>query len=289
MAMLPLECLQPKFMKQALLALFLLSPMTATMGVQVVTFRMSFFSDAIGHSAFAGTALGLLFTLDPHPSMLLFGIATGLAIMAVKRGGQTSDTATGIVFSAVVAFGLAIVSREHGMTGSVQQFLFGDILTLGEEEIVLLAIIAPIMLVFQFVGYNRLLMVAINPVMAKANGINTAMWQYLFSALLSVVVMVAVWAVGVLLVTALLIVPAATARNLAKTNGGMPWLAIICSLLACISGLLLSAIPFVGMSSGAVIILVACGIFGVSCIYRSIISHNNTLETYTLPKSTAQI
>lgn len=272
--MLPVECLQPKFMKQALLALILLSPITAIMGVQVVTFRMSFFADAIGHSAFAGTALGILLAIEPHSSMIFLGIVTGVAIMAVQRDGRTSsDTATGIVFSAIVAFGLAIVSREHGMTGSVQQFLYGDILTLGEQEITLLAIVAPIILVFQYTGYNRLLVIAINPVMARAHGINTAMWQYSFSALLSIVVMVAVWAVGVLLVTALLIVPAATARNIAHKNGSMAWIAIICSLVACVSGLFISAIPSVGMSSGAVIILVACCIFGISMICSSVMQY----------------
>ena len=127
---LPLDCLHAGFMQQALLAILLLAPMTAALGVSVITFRMAFFSDAIGHSAFAGVALGLLFSLDPLFTMPAFGVLVGLCIMAVRRGSLLSaDTSIGIVFSAVVAFGLAVVSRTPGMARNMTQFLYGDILT----------------------------------------------------------------------------------------------------------------------------------------------------------------
>ena len=97
-SLLPFECLQAGFMQQALVALILLAPMAATMGVQVVSFRMAFFSDAIGHSAFAGVALGLLLSIDPHWSMPAFGVLVGLADMAVHRGiEQYTNTVKGIV------------------------------------------------------------------------------------------------------------------------------------------------------------------------------------------------
>ena len=127
----PLDGMDMRFMQQALLGLLLLCPMTAALGVQVVHFRMAFFSDAIGHSAFAGAALGLMLALDPLLAMPVFGVLVGLAVMAVqRRSALSSDTAIGIVFSAVVAFGLAVVSRAPGMARTVQQFLYGDILTI---------------------------------------------------------------------------------------------------------------------------------------------------------------
>ena len=204
LSLLPLDCLKLSFMQQALLAVLLLTPMTAALGVEVISFRMAFFSDAIGHSAFAGVALGLLLSVDPHWSMPAFGVLVGLAVMAVRRGSAlSSDTVIGIVFSAVVAFGLAVVSRQPGMARTMQQFLYGDVLTVSQGEIVCLAVLFVALLIFQIIGYNRLLYIALNPVMARVHGINVCLWQYVFSGLLALVVMFCVWPVGVLLVTAM--------------------------------------------------------------------------------------
>ncbi len=265
----PLDCLQLRFMQQALLGLLLLCPMTAALGVQVVHFRMAFFSDAIGHSAFAGAALGLMLALDPLLAMPVFGVLVGLAVMAVqRRSALSSDTAIGIVFSAVVAFGLAVVSRAPGMARTVQQFLYGDILTISPNELLVLALLGIAALLFQITGYNRLLLIALNPIMARASGIRVALWQYLFAALTALVVMFAVRAVGVLLVTALLIVPAAAARHFARTAGGMFWWAQGISVTSGVTGLLLSAQPWLATASGATIILVSCLWFALGALLR---------------------
>ena len=258
---LPLDCLQMRFMQQAMLGLLLLAPMASVLGVEVISFRMAFFSDAIGHSAFAGVALGLILAINPRISMPIFGVLVGLGIMAVRRRSNLSgDTVIGIVFSAVVAFGLAVVSRAPGVGRDMQRFLYGDILTITEGETGFL------LLLFQVVGYNRLLYIALNPVMARVHGVRVALWQYVFAALLALVVMFSVWAVGVLLVTALLIVPAATARNLATTAGGMFWWALVVGLSSAFVGLVLSAQEWMSTASGATVILVSCCWFGVSAL-----------------------
>lgn len=272
--LLPLDCLQARFMQQALLGLLLLTPMAAVLGVEVINFRMAFFSDAIGHSAFAGVALGLILAVNPRLSMPLFGVLVGLAVMAVRRKSNLSaDTAIGIVFSAVVAFGLAVVSRASGVARDMQQFLYGDILTISENEIAFLGLLFLGMLLFQAVGYNRLLAIALNPVMARVHGIRVALWQYLFAGLLALVVMFSVWAVGVLLVTAMLIVPAATARNLARTAGGMFWWALLAGISSGFAGLTLSAQDWLATSSGATIILVSCCWFAASCVWAALRGH----------------
>lgn len=272
--LLPLDCLQARFMQQALLGLLLLTPMAAVLGVEVINFRMAFFSDAIGHSAFAGVALGLILAVNPRLSMPLFGVLVGLAVMAVRRKSNLSaDTAIGIVFSAVVAFGLAVVSRASGVARDMQQFLYGDILTISEGEIAFLGLLFLGMLLFQAVGYNRLLAIALNPVMARVHGIRVALWQYLFAGLLALVVMFSVWAVGVLLVTAMLIVPAATARNLARTAGGMFWWALLAGISSGFAGLTLSAQDWLATSSGATIILVSCCWFAASCVWAALRGH----------------
>ena len=118
----PLDCLQHRFMQQALLGLLLLAPIAAVLGVQIVHFHMAFFSDAIGHSAFAGVALGLLFSLEPRMTMLAFGILVGMGIVALQRRSNiSSDLAIGVVFSAVVAkyAGVGILPVVHEGNGAV--------------------------------------------------------------------------------------------------------------------------------------------------------------------------
>ena len=262
-SLLPFECLQAGFMQQALVALILLAPMAATMGVQVVSFRMAFFSDAISHSAFAGVALGLIFSINPHVAMPVFGILVGLGIMAVQRNSAlSSDT--------IMAFGLDVVSRDNAVARDLQQFLYGDILTITETDIRWLIGLFFALAAFQVWGYNRLLYIGLNSVVAKAHRINVFFWQYLFAGLLALVVMFSVWAVGVLLVTALLIVPAATARNLARTAGGMFWWSILVSVTSAVAGLVLSAQEWAGTATGATVVLVSCGWFLLSAVLAAI-------------------
>lgn len=267
LGLLPFDSLRPVFMRQALLALILLSPMTAMLGVHVLNFRMAFFSDAVGHSAFAGLAVGLLLGAPPQFAVLVFGVLVGLAIMAMqRRSGLSADVSIGIIFSAVVAFGLAVVSRTPSLNREIQQYLYGDILTVSSSETVVLAILLLLLSVFEFFGWNRLLTVALSPTLAKVEGVSTRVWQYLFAALLALVVMFCVRTVGVLLVTAMLVVPAATGRNLARDMCGLFWWTIFVSLVSAIAGLLLSAQSWLGTASGATVILVQCLFFAISDI-----------------------
>jgi len=263
--LLPFDCLQARFMQQALAGLLLLAPMTAAMGILVVNFRMSFFADAISHSAFAGVALGLLLALDPDWTMPAFGVLVGLGIVLMQRSSRlSSDTVIGVFFSAMVAFGLAIVSRDRSLARDLQRFLYGDILTISDGQIVALMGLFAVLTAFQACCYNRLLYIGLNPALARAHRVRVAALQYLFAGLLALIVMFAVQAVGVLLVTALLIVPAAAARNFARSAGAMFWWTVVISLSSAVAGLLLSAQDWARTATGATIILVACGWFALS-------------------------
>ncbi|WP_028324233.1 metal ABC transporter permease [Desulfatirhabdium butyrativorans] len=259
----PFACLESRFMQQAMVGLLLLSPMTAAMGVQVVNFRMAFFADAISHSAFAGVAMGLILAWHPHIAMPIFGVLVGIWIMATQRRSRklSSDTVIGVFFSAVVAFGLAVVSRDPNLSRDLQQFLYGDILTIADEDIFYMGLLFCILACFQVIGYNRMLYIGFDPMLAEVHRVRVAIYQYVFAALLSLVVILSVWAVGVLLVTAMLIVPAAAARNMARSAGSMFWWAIGIGLSSSISGLILSAQDWAQTATGATIILVAFGWF----------------------------
>ncbi|MDR1535161.1 MAG: metal ABC transporter permease [Planctomycetota bacterium] len=265
--LLPFEFLQPRFMRQSLLGLLLLSPMTAAMGVQVVNLRMAFFSDAISHSAFAGVALGLTLAVNPRFSAIVLALLIGLGVTFCHRRIRLSgDSVIGVFFSGVVAAGLAAASRDRAIARSVQAFLYGDILTIGDSEIFVLAAALPITLAFQYFAYNRMLYLGLDPVLAGAHGVKVGAWQYIFAGLLSFTAIFSVWSVGVFLVTAMLVVPAAAARNLAASAGGMFWWALLISLSSSVAGLAVSAQDWAGTATGATIVLAALIWFGLSLL-----------------------
>jgi len=266
--LLPVECLQARFMQQALLGLLLIAPMAAAMGVQVVNFRMAFFADAVSHSAFAGVALGLIFAVSPQWTMPVFGLLVGLAIMALQRRSTLStDTVIGVVFAAVMAFGLAIVSRDAHVARDLQRFLYGDILTIGDAGIASLAALFAAVVAFQTWGYNRLLYIGLNAAVARAHRVRVAAYQFAFAGLTALVVMLSIWAVGVLLVTALLIVPAAAARGFARSAGSVFWWAMLVSITSAVAGLLISAQPWARTATGPTIVLCAFVWFLVSRVF----------------------
>ena len=273
---LPFDCMQMHFMQQALVGLLLLAPMVAMMGVQVVNFRMAFYADAISHSAFTGVAIGLIFSLSPQLTMPLFGLLVGLAIVfSQRRSSLSNDTVIGVFFSGVVAFGLAVVSRDKNVARDIHRFLYGDILTVGNNDIWAMIGLLAVLILFQAFGFNRMLYIGLNPLVAKVHGVKTAFYQYVYAGLLSIVVIFSVWAVGVLLVTAMLIVPAAAARNLARSAGSMVWWALLASTVSVVAGLLISAQDWAETATGATIILVAFCCFLLSWGVSFIRGDNN--------------
>jgi len=152
----------------------------------------------------------------------------------------------------------------------IQRFLYGDILTISNNDIWAMIVLVTVLILFQAYGYNRLLYIGFNTVVAKAHGVRVAAYQYAYAGLLSFVVIFSVWAVGVLLVTAMLIVPAAAARNFARTAGGMVWWALLVSTSSTVTGLLISAQYWARTATGATVILVAFGWFIISLIVAAI-------------------
>jgi zinc transport system permease protein len=156
------------------------------------------------------------------------------------------------------------VSRNQAVARDLQRFLYGDILTITDPEILWLMFLFSVLMTFQVCSYNRLLYIGLHPGLAKAHRIPVAAYQYTFAALLALIVMFSVWVVGVLLVTALLIVPAATARNFSHSAGGMFWWALLVSLTSAICGLLVSAQDWANTATGATVILFSCLWFLIS-------------------------
>lgn len=255
----PCECLQAGFMQRALLTLLLLAPTVAALGVQVVTLRMAFFADAVSHSAFAGVACGLLLGWQPELAMAAFAVLVGLGILGIQRQGRlTSDTAIGVGFAAAVAFGLAVTSRDRTLANRIPAFLYGDILFIDGWLILAVAGLALAVAVLQLWGFNRLLYLAIDPVLAMVHRVRVRLLQATFTVLLSLTAILAVRAVGVLLVTALLVVPAATGRCLAGSTRGLFWWSQAVAVSSALAGLLISAQDWARTATGSTIVLVSC-------------------------------
>ena len=271
-ALLPFDWLEPVFMRRALLGLVLIAPACAIMGVQVVSFRMAFFSDAISHSAFTGVALGLILGLDPRWSMVAFGVLVGCGVLIFARKAELStDTVIGVFFAMVVALGIVIVSARRGLAQYFEVVLFGDILTINSTELWIIFGLYLAVILFQWIAFNRLLLLAIDPPLAHSRGIRPAPWEMVYGFLLALIVMVSLRVVGLLFVTALLVVPAATGRNVARSAGGLFWLSFTTAFISSILGLYLSFVW--GSATGATVILVAVVIFVLSFLYRQVVKY----------------
>jgi zinc transport system permease protein len=247
--------LEPAFMKRALAALLALSPACAAMGVHVVQARLAFFSDAIAHSAFTGVAIGLALGISPAATLVGFAVAVAVAIVLFKATGRLpTDTVIGVFLSASVALGLALVSYTR-QTGRFAQYLFGDVLAVSNAESAAAAGLCVAVFVFLGLFGNRLLLVGLSDTLARAERIPSRSLELAFGVLLAVLTATAVRFVGALLVTALLLVPAAAARQATTSVRGNFWLAVGLGVASSVVGLF--AAFNLETTAGAAIVLAA--------------------------------
>ena len=257
---LPFQWLEPNFMKNALLAMLVAAPLFGALGSFVVSNKMSFFSDAIGHSALTGIAFGVLLGIrDPLIAMVGFSLILGFAIITVKtRGKSSADTIIGVFSSTSVALGIVLLSAT-GNFARYQKYLIGDILSITPQEILLLAVVAAGAATLWFVMYNKMLLANLHRTLAKSRGIRVFATEQLFALLTALIVTIAIRWTGLLIINALLVLPAAAARFVTRSSRGYLLVAILISLLSSVVGL--AASYYLGAASGATIVLVNGAIF----------------------------
>jgi len=264
---LPFEWARYGFMRLALLAVLLVSPLLGALGTVVVANRMAFFSEAIGHAAFTGIALGVILGLaDPIWSMIGFALLLTLAIAWVRRrGGLSSDTAIGLVMAFTVSLGIVILSRG-GDFARYTNFLIGDMLAVTPGDVAWLALLALAVLAAFFFFFNRLLLGSLSPAIARSRAKQVGAAELAFACLLAVVVTCALPWIGILVINALLILPAAASRNLSANTAQFFGWAIAISLVAGLAGLIVSF--YASTATGATIVLAAMGIYLVTLLRR---------------------
>jgi len=267
---LPLEALQFSFMKNAFLAILLLTPLLGLLGTMAVNQQMAFFSDALGHSALTGIGLGIVLGVSNDlVSMIVFGVVWAVLICRIKQTGATStDTVISVFSSTSIAAGLLILSRGGGFA-KYSSLLIGDVLAVKPEDLLwlLIALVAGIALWVHM--YNALLLTSVNESLARSRGIRTRLTECAFVVLVAVAVMLAIKWVGVMLINALLILPAAAGRNLARNSRQHALWSVIIALGSGVAGLL-SAYAW-DTSAGAAIVLYAAGCYALSLAGRNLL------------------
>ena len=265
---LPFEMLHWNFMKNALLAVLLMAPLFGLMSTMIVTGRMSFFSDALGHSAFTGIAIGAICgAAAPTAVAVLFSVGFSLLFSWVRsRSNHTADTLIGVFSSTAVALGIFVATLGGGSFTKYNKYLIGDILSVTGAEIGMLFLVLIAVAVFWIMMSNQLTLTAIHPQLASSRGMRTELVQTLFTVLIAVVVTLAISWVGLLILNSLLVLPAASARNVAKNLRQYHLFSVIFALISGIAGLIMSY--YLGASSGAAISLVLALIFAVSFCLR---------------------
>lgn len=257
---LPFSWVSYDFMKNALVAILLMTPLFGLLGTMIVGNRMAFFSDALGHSAITGVAIGTVFGIaDTNLSMLLFAIIFALFLNHIKRRKTVStDTVISVFASLSMAIGLVILS-QGGQFAKYSALLVGDILSIRVTEIVMLFIILVITILFWMLGFNKLQAISINESIAKSKKIRITLMEDLFSILIAVIVMSAVKWVGILIINALLILPAAASRNLSSNVREYHLFSILIALFSGITGLIISY--YMDTATGPTIVIIAAVIF----------------------------
>lgn len=260
---LPFEFIQYTFMKNAFLAILLVSPIFAIIGTMIVNKKMAFFSDALGHSALTGIALGMLLGMsNMNIAMIVFAVAFALLLNFIKnKTTYGADTIISVFSSIAIAIGLAILAQS-GNFNKYSSYLVGDILSITESEILYLFLAFILTFVFWYYLFNKINAVSLNQALAKSKGINTNVIENVFAVLIAIMVMISIRWIGILLINSLIILPAASSRNITTNMRTYHLSSIIFSLFSGITGLIISY--YTNIPTGPMIVIISGIIYFVT-------------------------
>ncbi len=262
-----LNMLDYEFMQNALLAILIVTPLFGLIGTMIVNNKMAFFSDALGHSAYTGIALGMLMGISNNTiSMILFAILFSVLLIRINDSRIASkDTIISVFSSTAIALGLVILTKNGNYT-EISNYLIGDILNILPAEIWALLITAVVIICFWLIFFNDLLAISVNSSLAKSKGIKVKLVENLFVILVAVVVMISIKWIGILIINSLLILPAASSRNISKNMRQYHFWSILISVISGVFGLVISYVS--GVSTGPMIVLVSSIIYFVTFALR---------------------
>jgi len=265
------------FMMRALIGAILVGTLCAIVGTYVVLRGMAFFGDALAHAILPGVAVGYLVGGGARQPLfwwaLLAAVLSSIGIGAIQKSVKIrEDTAIGIIFAGMFALGIALISSVQNYTNDLSHFLFGDVLGISQSDLVRISIFGGLILLSVFVFYKEFLVISFDPILATTMRLPMKMLDYLLMVLIAITIVVSLQTVGIALMVAMLITPAATAYLLTKR---LPVMMLAAAVIAIISGIIgLYVSYYVNVASGAAIVLSATLIFllvwGIKLIIRTV-------------------
>jgi zinc transport system permease protein len=263
------EMLQLPFMQRAILAGLVLGILLAYMGIFVTLRKMAFFSDGIAHAALAGAAIGLLTRFSPLVSALLFSmILAALIYWLEKKSSLSSDAIIGILFTSGMALGVVLISLRQGYQPELIGYLFGNILAIRRQDLALIIVMSVVIMAFILSHKRKLTLLALDREMAYMAGINPDLYQLLLYLMLACALVLGIRVLGVVLVSAILIIPVSTARLLSRSFKALTWWTVAIAEFTVMAGLLLAY--FLNLPAGAVIVLTGSALFSLAFIASSL-------------------
>ncbi|MDR1364738.1 MAG: metal ABC transporter permease [Oscillospiraceae bacterium] len=255
--------LEYEFMQNALLAILLISPILGLTGTMIVQNKMAFFSDALGHCALTGAALGTILGIsNPEISVLAFSIAFAIGISAVIESDiSSSDTVVGVFSSVGLALGIVMLSLIGGFE-KFSIFFVGDILSVSRKEITTIAFLLIATVTVWVLFFNKIMLSSISKDLAISKQVNSGFCKNVFLILIAMIVAISIKLIGILIINSLLTLPAAAARNVSCGIKNYHILTIIFSMISGFIGLILSF--YIGVSAGAMIVIVSALIFTIT-------------------------
>jgi len=266
------ELLQLPFMQRALIAGLVLGVLLAYLGIFVTLRKMAFFSDGVAHAALAGAAIGLLTRFSPLVSALIFSILLACLIYWLeKKSSLSSDAIIGILFTSGMALGIVLISLRKGYQPELICYLFGNILAIRRQDLFLIVVLSILIMTFIVSHKRKLTLLALDREMAYMAGINPDFYQLLLYVMLACALVLGIRVLGIILVSAILIIPVSTARLFSRSFKALTlWTAVVAESVM-IGGLLLSY--YLNLPSGAVIVLTGSTVFSLTFIAYSLRRH----------------
>lgn len=264
---LPFQWLSHTFMKNAFIAIIIITPLFGLLSTMVVSNKMSFFADSLGHGAFTGIAVGILLGgIDPMWGATLFSICFAIAITIIKNKGTSStDTIIGVFSSTSIALGLVLMSFSNSLS-KFSSYLVGDLLSISQNQIILLIFVFIAIIVLWSLIFNKLLVTSLNTSLANSRGMNTLLIEIIFTCTIAVIVTITIRWVGLLIINSLLVLPAAASRNISRNIRQYHLFSILIAIFSGIVGLIISY--YLNTVTGATIVLVASVIFFITLFIR---------------------
>ena len=268
--LLPFEWAQPGtslFFKNALLAVILITPLFGLLSTMIVNTRMSFFSESLGHGAFTGMVIGSLAGLvEPLWGAVLFSVVFALLVTITKdRARLSADTIIGVYSAVSIALGLVLATQGSGLS-RLSSLLVGDLMSVRPRELFWALLLLVGVVIYWVFASNRLVTLSLHRSIARSRGIRPLASELLFSVVVAIAVTVAIRWVGMLVINALLILPAAVSRNMTGRMSSFTLVSVGLALLCGIAGCILSY--YLGCAASALIVLILGVFFGISMLFR---------------------